>query len=104
MGITAAGYADVPDGTQGELQVSGPLSWTCPRKFVNHTREFPYPYMNLPWFKVGDSKSFQFYGPPGRYTLTLVIPLLRGTVSGTVSGGGSRQDPALSTAGCIPSA
>jgi hypothetical protein len=108
VGITAAGYADVPDGTEGQLQVVGPVSWTCTGSFVSHGEVSPDAYMNLPWFKVGDTETFQFYGPRGRYTLTLTISSLHVKVSKTVSGGGMGKDtqgdwfpPA---AGCIPSA
>jgi hypothetical protein len=109
VGFTAAGYADVPDGTEGQLQLTGPVSWTCPGKFVSHGVISPDAYMNLPWFKVGDTNSFQFYGPRGRYTLTLTIPSLHATVSSTVSGGGYGKDAQGNwrppdAAGCIPSA
>lgn len=109
VGIHAAGYADVPDGTEGQLQLTGPVSWTCPGKFVSHGVISPDAYMNLPWFKVGDTETFQFYGPRGRYTLSLTIPSLHATVSSTVSGGGLGKDAQgnwfpPSAAGCIPSA
>lgn len=108
-GITAAGYADVPDGTEGQLQLTGPVSWTCPGKFFSHSVNYPDAYMNLPWFKVGNTNSFQFYGPRGRYTLSLTIPSLHATVSSTVSGGGYGKDAQGNwlppdAAGCIPSA
>jgi hypothetical protein len=109
VGITAAGNADVPDGTEGQLQVTGPLSWTCPGKFVSHGWISPDAYMNLPSFKVGDATDFQFWGPRGRYTLTLTIPSFQVKVSSTVSGGGIGQGAPgnwspPSAAGCIPSA
>lgn len=109
VGIHATGYADVPDGTEGQLQLTGPVSWTCPGKFVSHGVISPDAYMNLPWFKVGDTETVQFYGPRGRYTLTLTIPSLHATVSITLSGGGLGQDAQgnwtpPTAAGCIPSA
>ena len=109
VGIHATGYADVPDGTEGQLQLTGPVSWTCPGKFVSHGVISPDAYMNLPWFKVGDTETVQFFGPRGRYTLTLSIPSLHATVSSTLSGGGLGKDAQgnwtpPTAAGCIPSA
>ena len=109
VGIHATGYADVPDGTVGQLQLTGPVSWTCPGKFVSHGVISPDAYMNLPWFKVADTETVQFFGPRGRYTLTLSIPSLHATVSSTLSGGGLGKDAQgnwtpPTAAGCIPSA
>jgi hypothetical protein len=107
-GINAFGYADVPDGTPAQMQVTGPISWTCPGFFHSHAEVSQNNFRNLPSFKVGDTDTIAFSGPPGKYTAVLTIPSFNATVSRTFDAGPMGRDSDGSwyppTAGCVQTA
>jgi hypothetical protein len=107
-GINAFGYADVPDGTPAQMQVTGPISWTCPGFFHSHPEVSDNNFRNLPLFKVGDADAIAFSGPPGKYTVILTIPSFNATVSRTFDAGPMGRDSQGSwyrpTAGCVQTA
>ena len=107
MGIDAFGYADVLNGTPGELRLTGPVSWTCPGYFWSHGVVSENNFRNLPWFQVGDTETLGFDGPPGQYTVSLTIPSLNATVSRTFDAGPMAKGPQGSwaaPAGCVSTA
>jgi hypothetical protein len=106
--IDAFGYADVPDGTPAHMQVTGPISWTCPGFFHSHAEVSDNNFRNLPSFRVGDTDTIAFSGPPGKYTVILTIPSFNATVSRTFDAGPMGRDSLGSgyppTAGCVQTA
>jgi hypothetical protein len=102
----AIGWADVPNGTPGELDVSGPISWRCQGTFVAHADGNRW--QDLPWFMPAGFAnngptpgSVYFRGIPlGEYTFTLRVPGREGgSLTRTVNGGLSGERLELPT-GC----
>lgn len=103
MGIEAVGFADVASGTPGQLQLTGPVSWTCQGYFWSHEFVSQNDFRNLPVFEVGNTQTLGFSGPTGRYTVRLTIPSLNASVARTFDAGPMTKDPQgwSAPAGCV---
>ena len=78
--IDVFGYAEVPEGTAGVLQLSGPISVRCHGGFRTHPSGGGAAYRDAPAFVVGtagpavaDAGPLQFTGPVGTYTVSLSL-------------------------------
>lgn len=89
--MQAVGWAQVPDGTPGELDVTGPVSWRCPGTFRSSppaegpTIAHPTSGGNRAVFFAGSDRSSDngplLAGSSGTYTFTLTVPSPSGSVS-----------------------
>ena len=104
--ITIQGFADVPAGTVGELEMTGPFHMRCEGRFQpmdpNHTSPD-----NLPSLDVGDgSVGVNLHAPGGSYTAIVTLPAQNATLRKSFKAGSSPPDARTGTyelpLGCAP--
>lgn len=91
IGIQA--WADIPVGTSGTFDMTGPLHMHCDGTFQPVPSEYNDPG-NRPTLDVGDSQNgAQFHAPSGHYTAVATIPSKSVHVSKSFDAGVSYRDP-----------
>jgi hypothetical protein len=78
-------YADVPDGTEGVVEVTGPRHWRCNGQFRKPQPNrglLPWDKENLPGLVLGSSTdpAINVSVPSGSYTVTARIPSMNAEV------------------------
>jgi hypothetical protein len=104
--LLALGYADVPPGTSGTLDVSGPVSWECVGVFTAHPADHDpgvQAWQNLPEFTVGGYSEQGFYAPTGDYVFRLMLTSPKGSAEASVHSDGEAQAAAALQSGCVQS-
>lgn len=95
--ITLDGYADVANGTVGEVEITGPRHLLCPGAFKAHAPVDFFTFFpsdqesrwrriaNLPQFTPEGGGPRDITGPKGSYTITIRLPGASAHVSTTVT-------------------
>lgn len=98
-GVLAVGAnANVPSGTAGTLDVTGPVSWQCTGVFDSHPPlgDPETPWADLPDFTVSVNgagwSNLDFYGPGGKYQIRLTLAAPSGSISESVTSTGATTD------------
>ena len=104
--ITIQGFADVPAGTVGELEMAGPLHMRCEGKFQPMDPAHTSPD-NLPSLDVGDGNGgASIHSPSGSFIAIITIPSQKATLKKSFTAGYSSADPINNTyelpLGCVP--
>jgi hypothetical protein len=87
-------YADVPVGTAGMLEMTGPMHMHCDGTFQTRSPAMPDFTGNRPGLDLGDGgDGISFAAPPGEYTVVVSIPSKTVQVEKTFSAGVSYDDP-----------
>jgi hypothetical protein len=83
--LAVGAYADVPDSTDGIVEVTGTQHWRCQGQFRKprpNRGVFPWDNENLPGLTLGSSTdpAVNFSIPKGSYTVTARIPAMKAEV------------------------
>ena len=90
IGISA--WADVPGGTSGILELTGPLHMRCQGQFRPPDPKYQDPY-NLPHLDFGDGGlGAGLHAPLGHYTATVTIPSVNASIQKSFDTGYSSAD------------
>ena len=91
--VTVQGFADVPDGTAGTMEMIGPFHMRCQGQFRPPDPAFADPD-NLPYLDVGEGHSGTggIQPPRGNYTAVVTIPSRKAKITTGFTAGGPSQD------------
>jgi len=92
--VTIQAFADVPAGTEGTMEMTGPFHMRCQGQFRPPDPGFDDP-SNLPYLDigVGHSGTAGIQAPRGNYTATVRIPSKRAEIRKSFSALGPPPDP-----------
>jgi hypothetical protein len=98
-------WADVPVGTSGIIETTGPFHLRCEGKFQSPSASAQSPD-HLPYLDVGDGGGASFGAPSGHYTVVATIPSVGARTQRSFDAGGSYPDPITGVyevnIGCVP--
>jgi hypothetical protein len=98
-------WADVPAGTLGTVETTGPLHMRCEGKFVPQNDNLANPE-NLPILDLGSGGGIAFAAPIGHYVAVATIPSMGARIQKSFDAGSSYADPITGvydlSLGCVP--
>jgi hypothetical protein len=92
--VTIQAFADVPAGTEGTMEMTGPFHMRCKGQFRAPDPGFDDPN-NLPYLDlgIGHDGTAGIQPPRGNYTAVVTIPSKRAEIRKSFSAGGPPPDP-----------
>jgi hypothetical protein len=98
-------WADVPAGTLGMVETTGPLHMRCEGKFVAQNDNQANPD-NLPVLDLGGGAGIAFAAPIGHYVAVATLPSMGARIQKSFEAGSSYADPITGvydlSLGCVP--